>query len=204
MTSRLFGSTVITLIAVLLGGCRTGHIARAPQPAAVSEIGFFRMAVAAVPAPPGVSLAIDVRPLVASFEVTLPAAARLLPLQRVDSLERRRFLRETRVETGDALAATQCPGWTVVLGDSTQAQRCPKTPMRTVILSLSREGGAMFPRGNAAFMRGVEAGATLRTVRVLIVDSSRFGSSVEAWDYVFSRANLGWQLVARVPIRVSE
>lgn len=192
-----------SLVALLSAPITARSSASAQSVVTANEIEFFRAVLAAFSADSEPKLFVDPRAVAPDFGIVRPDPERFVRLSGEDSVARW-SASTSQAKLGDAVKASQCAGWTLVAVDASLGSECPGSLQRTIVVALSREGGARFPSGYPAAMPLVSEGLTLRAVRVLQVDAFARGSAVTAIDFVFGLQSGHWRLLARVPVFVQE
>lgn len=195
---------------VTLGVLIAGAACRLPAPGAVQAVSWrdeewlFEDVVQRIAAERGPRLLVDVRSLRPSHELVVPRLEDLQPQTSDELARRRKVVAAAGAATADAVVAMSCPGWTLVLTDSTLSRTCPRDVERLIVIALSRPGPATFPDGSPAPMRGESSSSRMRSVRVLLLQRTPRGNAVTTYDHVYYWTDTGWRFLVKVPLYVME
>ena len=169
-----------------------------------AEIDLFRLTLDTIAKAGVPSIGVDVRPLRADVSIVFPRLESLASGADADTTRRAEVRRLLGLVAGDAIALGECPGWTVAASDTAGLRKCTPERRRTVMVSVSRYGGARYADGRSVQRAEVPGVEGVRSVRVLFVDTGPRGGAVESWEYVFAPTSSGWRLLKQVAVYVVE
>lgn len=169
-----------------------------------TEIDLFRLTLDTIAKAGASNIGVDVRPLRADASIVFPRVESLSSGADADTTQRAEVRRLLGLTAGDAIASGECPGWTVAASESAGLRKCTPERRRTVMTSLSRDGGARYADGRSVQRAEVAGVEGVRSVRVLFVDTGPRGGAIESWEYVFGPTPSGWRLLKQVAVHVIE